>query len=78
MRPELASAIRTILIAVGAFAVGRGWLADTDMGVLADGLVSLAIAAVGVWGVYAKRPTSIEAQMIAGGVKKHPDAKPIT
>lgn len=73
MTPEILSAIRSALIALGAFAVGKGWLDSAALETIVAGIV----AAVTAWGIYAKRPTSSEARMTAGKVEAHPTAEPI-
>jgi hypothetical protein len=65
MGPEVLSAIRSLLIAVGAFAVGKGWVDAVGLETIVGGAVALLSA---VWGVYAKRPNSGEAQKIADKV----------
>jgi hypothetical protein len=66
MKPELYSAIRSVLLVLGGIAVGKGWLDSTAL----DTLVSAAMVLVAAWGVYAKRPRSAEAKIIAGRRRK--------
>jgi len=73
MTPEILSAIRSALIALGAFAVGKGWLDSAALETIVAGIV----AAVTAWGVYSKRPMSTEARQVAGKVEAHPTAEPI-
>lgn len=73
MNPEILSAIRSVLIALGAYAVGKGWLDSAALDTIVGGIV----AAVAAWGVYAKRPTSTEARIVAGKVVANPVAEPI-
>lgn len=61
MTPELLSAIRSILLSLGAYAVGKGWLESSVLDTAIVGIMGLVAA----WGVYAKRPSSPEALVIA-------------
>lgn len=64
MTPELLGAIRMLLLAGGGFLVGKGWLDSAGL----EALVTVLMAAVAAWGIYAKRPRSKEAQKIAQNV----------
>lgn len=76
MTPEVKSAIRTLLIALGAFGVGKGWFTTEELGSYVDALVVVLVAGVGVWGVWAKRPKSGEAQQVAEKVAQDPSVAP--
>lgn len=65
MTPEVQSAIRSLLIALGGFAVGHGWIDSTGLESIVGGLVTLAVT---IWGIYAKRPASTEAQTVSKNV----------
>ena len=67
MSPEIASALRTLLIAAGGFAIGKGWVDVAGLEIIAGGLVALA---AGAWGVWAKRPRSKEAKQVARKVRQ--------
>lgn len=66
MTPEILSAVRSILIAGGAFVVGKGWVNAAGWDTIA-GAVMVGVPAL--WGILAKRPTSSEAQAVAEKVK---------
>jgi hypothetical protein len=77
LTPELLSAIRSLLIGLGGFGVGAGWFTSADLGKVSDAVVTIVVFGVAVWGVWAKRPQSTEARMIAGKVEVNPNTQPI-
>lgn len=74
MTPEILSAFRSILIAIGSIFVTKGYVDTAALEAIAGGLLAVAAAA---WGIYSKRPTSTEARKTAGKVEAHPTAEPI-
>ncbi len=61
MSPELMSAIRTMLIALGGYAIGKDWF-PLDAAGVAELAGALVLVLAALWGVWAKRPASSEAQ----------------
>jgi hypothetical protein len=74
LTPEVLGSIRMLLIAAGGFLVGKGWLDSAGL----DALVTVLMAAIAAWAIYAKRPRSAEAQQIAQNVVDSPTSpKPL-
>jgi hypothetical protein len=81
LTPELSSALRSVLIAIGMLGVTKGWYDAAALGTLVDYIIgwggaTLTLGAA-AWGIYAKRASSTEAQKIAGKVQADPIAQPI-
>lgn len=72
--PSVNSSIRTLLIAVGAVGVSKGWWDQAGLETLVDHLIVFGGAALAIggaiWGIYAKRGASKEAQKIAATVNR--------
>lgn len=62
MNPDIAVAIRTLLIALGGGAVAKGWVTESALEPLVGAVVVIATA---LWGWWSNRPQSKEAQKVA-------------
>jgi hypothetical protein len=67
---QVKSAIRSIVIAFGSFAVGRGWITTEQLSFLGSDTFLMAIGAVvslaaGAWGVYTHNQTNAVAVVAA-------------
>jgi hypothetical protein len=82
MTPETRSALRSLLIAVGMFGVAKGWYDKEELETIVSNLIGFGGAALtlfaAAWGIWSKRSSSKEAQVIAGRVIADPNARAIT
>lgn len=74
MNPELATAIRALLIVAGGFMVDRQWLEAPELETV---VAAILIIAGLTWAWWSKRPASKEAQKVAERVADSPAAPEI-